>query len=40
MKEEQVLAYRYQGKRYDCGSKIGYLEPESVTMLGSQSTAA
>lgn len=24
--EEQVLAYRYQGKRYDCGSKIGYLE--------------
>lgn len=26
MKEEQVLAYRYQGKRYDCGSKIGYLE--------------
>lgn len=26
MKEEQVLAYRYQGRRYDCGSKIGYLE--------------
>lgn len=26
MAEEQVLAYRYQGKRYDCGSKIGYLE--------------
>lgn len=26
MKEEQVLAYRYLGKRYDCGSKIGYLE--------------
>ena len=26
MKEEQVLAYRYSGKRYDCGSKIGYLE--------------
>ncbi|HEY8857627.1 MAG TPA: UTP--glucose-1-phosphate uridylyltransferase GalU [Rugosibacter sp.] len=24
--EEQVLAYRYQGTRYDCGSKIGYLE--------------
>lgn len=24
--EEQVLAYRYQGNRYDCGSKIGYLE--------------
>ncbi len=26
MAEEQVLAYRYSGKRYDCGSKIGYLE--------------
>lgn len=24
--EEQVLAYRYKGKRYDCGTKIGYLE--------------
>ena len=26
MAEEQVLAYRFQGTRYDCGSKIGYLE--------------
>ena len=24
--EEQVLAYRYQGIRYDCGSKLGYLQ--------------
>jgi UTP--glucose-1-phosphate uridylyltransferase len=24
--EQQVLAYRYQGVRYDCGSKIGYLQ--------------
>lgn len=24
--EEQVLAYSYKGKRYDCGSKLGYLE--------------
>ncbi len=23
--EEQVLAYEFEGKRYDCGSKIGYL---------------
>ncbi|NWG30998.1 MAG: UTP--glucose-1-phosphate uridylyltransferase GalU [Rhodocyclaceae bacterium] len=23
--EQQVLAYRYQGVRYDCGSKLGYL---------------
>ena len=26
MAEEQVLAYRYKGTRYDCGSKLGYLE--------------
>jgi len=26
LQEEQVLAYEFQGKRYDCGSKIGYLE--------------
>ena len=24
--QEQVLAYRYQGVRYDCGSKLGYLK--------------
>jgi UTP--glucose-1-phosphate uridylyltransferase len=28
--EEQVLAYRYAGKRYDCGSKLGYLEATVV----------
>jgi UTP--glucose-1-phosphate uridylyltransferase len=26
MKTETVLAYRYQGQRYDCGSKLGYLK--------------
>jgi len=26
IKEERVLAYRYQGTRYDCGSKLGYLQ--------------
>lgn len=26
LKYEQVLAYRFAGKRYDCGSKLGYLE--------------
>jgi UTP--glucose-1-phosphate uridylyltransferase len=26
MREEDVLAYRFDGKRYDCGSKQGYLE--------------
>lgn len=26
LQEEQVLAYRFSGRRYDCGSKLGYLE--------------
>jgi UTP--glucose-1-phosphate uridylyltransferase len=26
LKEETVLAYEFQGKRYDCGSKLGYLQ--------------
>lgn len=26
LNEQQVLAYRYQGVRYDCGSKLGYLK--------------
>lgn len=26
LKEEQVVGYEFQGKRYDCGSKLGYLE--------------
>ncbi|MBN8463678.1 MAG: UTP--glucose-1-phosphate uridylyltransferase GalU [Dechloromonas sp.] len=28
--EEQVLAYRYSGARYDCGSKLGYLQASVV----------
>ena len=24
--DEPVYAYRFKGKRYDCGSKLGYLE--------------
>jgi UTP--glucose-1-phosphate uridylyltransferase len=31
MKTEQVLAYRYEGRRFDCGSKLGYLQA-SVAM--------
>jgi UTP--glucose-1-phosphate uridylyltransferase len=23
---EKVLAYSYEGKRYDCGSKVGFLQ--------------
>jgi UTP--glucose-1-phosphate uridylyltransferase len=26
LKNETVLAYQFDGKRYDCGSKLGYLE--------------
>ncbi len=26
LKEERVLAYRFHGTRYDCGSKLGYLQ--------------
>jgi UTP--glucose-1-phosphate uridylyltransferase len=26
MTEERVLGYRFQGTRYDCGSKLGYLQ--------------
>ena len=26
MQEEAVYAYRFTGKRYDCGSKLGYLQ--------------
>jgi UTP--glucose-1-phosphate uridylyltransferase len=26
MKEQAVYAYRFEGKRYDCGNKLGYLQ--------------
>jgi UTP--glucose-1-phosphate uridylyltransferase len=26
MRKEKVYAYRYDGKRYDCGSKLGFLQ--------------
>lgn len=26
MNRERVLAYRFEGKRYDCGSKLGYMK--------------
>ncbi|OIR16200.1 UTP--glucose-1-phosphate uridylyltransferase [mine drainage metagenome] len=28
IKEEQLLAYRFSGTRYDCGSKLGYLQAQ------------
>ena len=26
MRREKVFAFRYEGRRYDCGSKEGFLE--------------
>src|SRR6516165_5646913 len=34
MREEAVYAYRFQGKRYDCGSKLGYLQATVEYALG------
>jgi UTP--glucose-1-phosphate uridylyltransferase len=34
LNEEQILAYAYTGKRYDCGSKLGYLK--ATVELGMQ----
>ena len=31
MKQQQVMAYRFEGRRFDCGSKLGYLQA-TVTM--------
>ena len=28
MREEQLLAYRFSGTRYDCGAKLGYLQAQ------------
>lgn len=34
MKDEPVFAYRFKGKRYDCGSKLGYLQATVEHALG------
>ena len=26
LRREKVFAYRYEGTRYDCGSKLGFLQ--------------
>ncbi|MBS0366777.1 MAG: UTP--glucose-1-phosphate uridylyltransferase GalU [Proteobacteria bacterium] len=36
MREEAVYAYRFQGKRYDCGSKLGYLQATVEYALGHE----
>ncbi len=37
MREEAVYAYRFSGKRYDCGSKLGYLQATVEYALGHDS---
>jgi UTP--glucose-1-phosphate uridylyltransferase len=34
MREEAVYAYRFEGKRYDCGGKLGYLQATVEYALG------
>ncbi|MYM39234.1 UTP--glucose-1-phosphate uridylyltransferase GalU [Duganella qianjiadongensis] len=40
MKDERVLAYRYDGTRYDCGSKLGYLKAMTAMGLKHAETGA
>jgi UTP--glucose-1-phosphate uridylyltransferase len=40
MQAERVLAYRYAGQRYDCGSKLGYLKATAAMGLKHPETAA
>jgi UTP--glucose-1-phosphate uridylyltransferase len=37
MREEAAYAYRFTGKRYDCGSKLGYLQATVEYALGHPS---
>jgi UTP--glucose-1-phosphate uridylyltransferase len=39
MRAERVLAYRYAGQRYDCGSKLGYLKATAAMGLKHPETA-
>jgi UTP--glucose-1-phosphate uridylyltransferase len=36
LQKEQILAYQYDGVRYDCGSKIGYLKATVEFALNHQ----
>ncbi len=40
MRDERVLAHRYAGQRYDCGSKLGYLKAMTAMGLKHPETAA
>jgi UTP--glucose-1-phosphate uridylyltransferase len=39
MARERVLAYRYAGQRYDCGSKLGYLMATAAIGMKHPETA-
>jgi UTP--glucose-1-phosphate uridylyltransferase len=39
IESERVLAYRYEGQRYDCGSKLGYLKASVAMGLKHPETA-
>lgn len=40
MRDQKVLAYRYDGQRYDCGSKLGYLKATVAMGLKHAETGA
>jgi len=40
LRDEAVLGYRFDGRRYDCGSKLGYLEANVMFGLKHPETAA
>lgn len=40
MRDQKVLAYRYAGQRYDCGSKLGYLKATVAMGLKHAETGA
>jgi UTP--glucose-1-phosphate uridylyltransferase len=40
LRHEKVFAYRYQGKRYDCGSKEGFLQANVELALASDELGA
>lgn len=40
MRDQKVLAYRYDGQRYDCGSKLGYLKAMVAMGLKHPETGA
>ena len=38
--QEQVLAYEYEGVRYDCGSKLGYVKANLAYAMSHPETGA